>query len=124
VVNPSHAIPGVSLGDESRIPWLGLTTFLGLVFLGGQLFLWSRLAAHGFHMDSGANSSFVYFLTGLHALHVSGGMLVLLFADVTSILRRPVESRRIMVDVTAWYWHVMTGLWLCIVVMLGVVVSR
>ena len=29
-------------------------------------------------------------------------------------LHRPVETRRIVVDITSWYWHCMTGLWIYI----------
>jgi len=31
---------------------------------------------------------------------------------MTSLLRRPPETRRIVVDVTAWYWHFMAVLWI------------
>jgi len=111
---PVQSIPGISLGDERHIPWLGLTTVLGFAFLAGQLFLWNLLASRGFHLDTGPSSSFVYFLSGMHAIHLAGGALALVFADVATLLHRPVESRRIVVDITAWYWHCMTGLWLYI----------
>lgn len=114
---PIRSIPGVSLGDERHLPWLGLTTLLGCGFLGGQLFLWNQLGSRGFHLNTGPSSSFVYFLTGMHAIHLAGGALALLFADVSTLLHRPVESRRIVVDITAWYWHFMTGLWLYILVL-------
>ena len=56
---------------------------------------------------------------GMHALHLAGGALVLLYADVATILHRPVESRRIVIDVTTWYWHCMTGIWICILALLS-----
>jgi len=112
---PVKSIPGISLGEERHFPWLGLTTVLGCTFLGGQLFLWRQLSSHGFHLNTGPSSSFVYFLTGMHAIHLAGGGLAVLFADVATLLHRPVESRRIVVDITAWYWHCMTGLWIYII---------
>ncbi len=114
---PVKSIPGVSLGDERTIPWLGLTTLLGLVFLAGQLFAWNQLSARGFHLLGGTSSSFVYILTAMHGIHLAGGILALLFADVASALHKPVEGRRIVVDITAWYWHFMTGLWIYILVL-------
>ena len=117
---PVRSIPGVSLGDERNIPWLGLTTVLGATFLAGQLFVWGQLRSRGFHLGTDPSSSFVYFLTGMHAVHLAGGALVLLFADVATLLHRPVESRRILIDITAWYWHFMAGLWLYILVLLSV----
>jgi cytochrome c oxidase subunit 3 len=116
---PVKSIPGISLGDERHIPWLGLTTLLGAMFLGGQLSVWSRLGARGFHIGTGPSSSFVYFLTGMHALHLAGGGLALLYADVATLLHHPVESRRIVIDITTWYWHSMTGIWIYILVLLS-----
>ncbi|MFZ0687465.1 MAG: cytochrome c oxidase subunit 3 [Terriglobales bacterium] len=114
---PVQLIPGISLGDERRFPWLALTTLLGLLFLGGQLFAWSKLSAQGFHLAGGTSSSFVYMLTAMHGLHLAGGVMALLFANVAAILSRPAETRRIVIDITSWYWHCMTGLWIYILVL-------
>ena len=114
---PVKSIPGVSLGDESHIPWLGLTTLLGVVFLGGQLFVWRQLSAGGFHLLGGTSSSFVYILTAMHGIHLAGGIFALAFANIAAMMDRPVESRRIIVDITAWYWHFMTALWIYILVL-------
>jgi cytochrome c oxidase subunit 3 len=114
---PVQSIPGISLGDERHFPWLGVTTVLGLLFLGGQLFVWSKLSAGGFHLVGGTSSSFVYILTAMHGLHLAGGVLALLFANFAAALRRPVETRRIVVDITSWYWHCMTGLWIYILIL-------
>ena len=111
---PVKSIPGVSLGNERSIPWLGLTTFLGFLFLAGQLFAWQQLSVHGFHLLGGTSSSFIYVLTAMHGIHLAGGILALTYANVAGILGRPVESRRIVVDITAWYWHFMTALWIYI----------
>jgi cytochrome c oxidase subunit 3 len=114
---PVQSMPGISLGDERRFPWLALTAVLGLLFLAGQLFVWSKLSSGGFHLTGGTSSSFVYILTAMHGLHLAGGVLALVFANVASALHRPVETRRIVVDVTSWYWHCMTGLWIYILVL-------
>jgi len=65
-----------------------------------------------------ASSSFVYLLTAAHGVHLAGGVIVLLYAVIVSLLRKPVEARRIVVDVTAWYWHFMFVLWVGIVALL------
>jgi hypothetical protein len=74
---PVKSIPGVSLGDERHLPWLGLTTVLGAMFLAEQLLVWNRLGTRGFHLGTDPGSSFVYFLTGMHGLHLAGGALSL-----------------------------------------------
>jgi len=50
----------------------------------------------------------------MHAIHLAGGIMALLFAAATSLLHKPVEGRRIVVDITAWYWHFMALLWIYI----------
>lgn len=111
---PIKTIPGVSLGDERSYPWLGFTTLLGMLFLAGQLLAWKQFSAGGFHMLGGTSSSFIYMLTAMHGLHLAAGTLALGCANVATLRNRPVESRRILVDVTAWYWHCMTALWIYI----------
>jgi len=111
---PVESIPGVSLGDERSFPWLGVTLVMGLGFLAGQWLAWRELAARGFYLATSASSSFVYLLTGMHAIHLAGGILALLYASATALLHKPVEARRIVVDITAWYWHFMALLWIYI----------
>jgi cytochrome c oxidase subunit 3 len=116
---PLHSMPGISLGEEKKLPWLGVTVLLGFGFLVGQWLAWSELKARGFFVDTNPNSSFVYLLTAAHAVHLAGGIIALLWATVTSLLNRPIEGRRIVVDVTAWYWHFMAVLWVYVFALLG-----
>jgi len=116
---PVKSIPGVSLGDERSLPWLGITVLLGFGFLVGQWLAWGELHNRGFFVDTNPSSSFAFLLTVAHALHLAGGMIALMWAATTSLLHRPVESRRIVVDITAWYWHFMAVLWLYIFALLG-----
>jgi cytochrome c oxidase subunit III len=109
---PVRSIPGISLGDEGRFPWLGLTVLLGLGFLIGQWLAWGELKARGFFVNTNPNSSFVYLLTAAHAVHLTGGVIALLWAGYTSLRHKPVEAQRIAIDVTAWYWHFMAVLWI------------
>ncbi|MGA8763095.1 MAG: cytochrome c oxidase subunit 3 [Candidatus Sulfotelmatobacter sp.] len=114
---PVKSIPGVSLCDERAFPWLGVTLVLGLGFLVGQWLAWKELENGGFFVATNPNSSFVYLLTGTHAVHLAGGIIALLWAAIAS-LRRPLESRRIVIDVAAWYWHFMALLWLYVFALL------
>ncbi len=112
------SVQGVSSSDQIGIPWLPMTLALGLLFLFGQWAAWRQLAASGFYVATTPSSSFVYLLTGTHAIHLMGGVLALLAAGVASLLRRSVTTRSIVVDVTAWYWHFMAGLWIYILCLL------
>lgn len=111
-LSQAAAIPGVSLGHESKGPWLALSIALGLLFLTGQWVVWRELAASGFYVSTNPSSSFVYLLTGMHGIHLLGGVFALLVAGAASVLRWPWESRFVVLDVTGWYWHFMAVLWI------------
>jgi len=118
---PVRSIPGVSLGEERNFPWLGVTVVLGFGFLIGQWIAWGELKGREFFVNTNPNSSFVYLLTAAHAGQMAGGVLALLWAGATSLLHRPIEGRRIVVDVTAWYWHFMAVLWIYVFALLALV---
>jgi|SRR5579863_2320392 cytochrome c oxidase subunit 3 len=117
---PVKSIPGISLGEEKDFPWLWLTTGLGFCFLAGQWMAWGRLNDRGFYIDTNPSSSFAFLLTVAHAIHLCGGMLALVWAASASLLHKPLESRRIVVDITAWYWHFMGALWVYIFALLAI----
>jgi cytochrome c oxidase subunit III len=100
--------------NESRISWLALTIVLGLGFLAGQLIVWRELAATGFYLSTTPSSSFLYLLTGMHGLHLLGGLVALLVAGTASLLRKQAATQLVLVDVTGWYWHFMAVLWIYI----------
>lgn len=110
----SKAGPAVSPADQTKMPWLAMTLVLGLLFLFGQWSAWQQLAAHGFYVSTTPSSSFVYLLTGTHAVHLMGGVLALVLASIAALFRSSAARRSIVVDVTAWYWHFMALLWVYI----------
>ena len=112
------SVPGVSMHAKEGVSWLALTVVLGLSFLAGQWMAWRELAASGFYVASSPSSSFVYLLTGMHGVHLFGGVVALLTAGAASLLRRPADSQAIAVDVTGWYWHFMAFLWVYILCLL------
>ena len=112
------SIPGVTVEAKDDTSWLALTMVLGLSFLTGQWMAWRELAANGFYVASSPSSSFVYLLTGMHGIHLFGGVVALLSAGFASLLRRSAGSQSILVDVTGWYWHFMALLWVYILCLL------
>jgi cytochrome c oxidase subunit III len=112
------SIPGVSVDAKGEMSWLALTVVLGISFLAGQWMAWRELAANGFYVASSPSSSFVYLLTGMHGVHLFGGVVALLSAGFASLLRRSADSQTILVDVTGWYWHFMAVLWVYILCLL------
>jgi cytochrome c oxidase subunit 3 len=112
------SVPGVAPVTPSAVPWLPITLVLGLGFLAGQWMAWSQLARQGIFISSNPSSSFIYLLTGAHAVHLAGGVLALAYAAATAVLSRAGERRRMVVDVTSWYWHFMAVLWIYIFALL------
>ncbi|HEX8879261.1 MAG TPA: cytochrome c oxidase subunit 3 [Candidatus Acidoferrum sp.] len=108
----------VAVSAAGKMPWLTMTIALGLLFLLGQWMAWKQLARSGFYVATTPSSSFVYLLTGAHAVHLMGGVLALLVAGLFVLLRRPVTTRSIVVDVAGWYWHFMAALWVYILCLL------
>ena len=113
--------------------WLGLTLLMGVVFLGGQLAAWRQLAGEGVYLSTNPHSSFFYLLTGLHGLHILGGIAAVVY--ILSMFRDNPEDlieagagshrglairqrQQRWVDVTALYWHFLGGLWVYLLALL------
>ena len=111
---PISRIPGIRVDYNHALPWVWTTIVLGFGFLAGQLYAWRVLEQYNLGFATNAASSFFFILTGVHAVHLIGGILALLYAGITQWLHKPPERRRIVLDVTAWYWHFMGALWLYI----------
>jgi len=118
VLEPVRSIAGITLDREHGIPWLAITIAFGLIFLLGQWAAWRALQDRGFHMSTSIPSPFFYILTGAHAIHLSGGLMVLLYAGGISRLHRNIEQRRIVIEIATWYWHFMGALWVYVFALL------
>jgi cytochrome c oxidase subunit III len=106
-------------GTETRLTvplrWMLATLGLGLLFVAGQYVAWLQLKAEGLYLATNPNSSFFYVFTGVHAIHVLGGLVGLIY--VMSKLRRSV-LRRSTFTAAAQYWHFMGLLWLYLLLLL------
>ena len=109
---PIEGIPGVTLGNERYLPWLEVTIILGFGFVAGQAVAWREMAARGYYLSTTPSSAFVYLATILHAIHVGAGLIALICAAGMAILKSSWDVRRIVVDISGWYWHFMGALWI------------
>ncbi len=114
VIVPASRIPGIIPIREDSRHWVFATVGLGFAFLAGQWRAWEWLRAKDLFTRSGAASSFVFLLTGAHAVHLLGGLLVLLYASFVPGRKDAIYRRSITIDVTSWYWHFMGLLWVYI----------
>jgi cytochrome c oxidase subunit III len=111
---PLAGIPGIKPEPQRSLPWLTITLILGNGFLVGQALAWMALQQRGVFLVSNPSSSFFYLLTGAHAIHLTVGILALLYAALTHLFSRRLELKCLVVDVTSWYWHFMGVLWIYI----------
>lgn len=90
--------------------WLALTFALGALFDGMQLSDW---LGRPFAVSTNAFGSSFYVLTGVHGLHVAGGLVGMIFVG-----SRAYKSRRFgrhtvpAVEVLSYYWHFVDVVWI------------
>lgn len=95
-----------------------LTACFGLVFLVSKLLEWRAEIRQGFTFTSDGFSSFYYFLTALHFLHLLIGFGFL--AVVARELWDPARRSQELVETGATYWHTIDFLWVLIFALLYV----
>lgn len=97
---------------------ISMTTLLGIAFLVGQFIAWGDLVKANVYFVGNPSGSFVYVLSGLHGLHIVGGVVFLLFVLVATF-RYKVHSKNLaQIEMCATYWHFLDGLWLYLFVFL------
>ena len=83
-----------------------------LVFLAGQYAAWQQLSALGYFAASNPANAFFYLLTGLHGVHILGGLIVWGMATNKLIRGGQVDEVRAAVELCAIYWHFLLLVWL------------
>ncbi|MBI2960528.1 MAG: cytochrome c oxidase subunit 3 [Betaproteobacteria bacterium] len=92
---------------------LVLSGLFAFAFLAGQVLAWQQLHASGQFLASNAAAAFFYLLTGLHGLHLAGGLAV--WGRTTARIwriRARLEDVRLSIELCALYWHFLLAVWL------------
>ncbi len=98
--------------------WLTAGGALGLGFLIGQLAAWRQLVNAGVYLPSTLQSSFFYILTGIHGIHLLGGLAAMAYVLAKAMRNRLTAADHQPLKLCATYWHVMDGLWVYLFVLL------
>ncbi len=114
----------VDRGDwASARRWFTATTVFGAAFIASQMLAWLMLVKQGLYMSGNPYAGLFYILTGIHAVHVLGGMIalgtILLRSWVDTENEREVIYRRQLARSVGWYWHFMGILWIGLFLLLG-----
>ena len=99
-------------------PNLTAAGVLTLAFLAGQSIVWRQLSSAGYFIATNPADAFFYILTGLHGLHLAGGLWF--WARAAAPVWKGLESRplaevagvRLSVALCSVYWHYLLLVWL------------
>jgi cytochrome c oxidase subunit 3 len=84
-----------------------------IAFLAGQWLAWGQLQAAGFYAASNPANAFFYVLTGLHGLHLLGGLVVWGWTVARMSRGRTTPAAiALSVELCAVYWHYLLFIWL------------
>jgi cytochrome c oxidase subunit 3 len=87
---------------------MGATSVLGLLFIDGQIYEYLRLPMA---LDNNVFAGVFYMITGFHALHVVGGVLINLAVTLRAFGGLISPTRRLAVQCAELYWHFVVIAW-------------
>jgi len=113
IVFAEHALEKGHLG-RFKLWWL-VTICLGLEFLAATALEWRKLIWED-HLTISTNlfGTTFYSLVGLHASHVTVGMIFLLMVLGVTLLGFPIETQKRRVKFLSWYWHFVDAVWVIV----------
>ena len=108
-----HALEKNELG-RFKLWWL-VTILLGGYFLFATGVEWRRLIYED-HLTISTNlfGSTFYSLVGLHASHVTVGLIFLLIVLVVTMRGFPIQTQLRRVLFLSWYWHFVDAIWVVV----------
>ena len=94
--------------------WL-LTVILGALFLYGTGREWHRLIyERGLTISTNLFGTTYYSLVGLHAFHVTAGLIMLTIVLLLGLAGRVGPEQSARVDVLSLYWHFVDAVWVVV----------
>jgi cytochrome c oxidase subunit 3 len=94
--------------------YMGLTLLCGALFLVVKAFEYGEKFSHGLYPSTNNFLALYFTLTGLHAIHVIGGMIVngYLWGPGTRMWARDHERFTNRIEVAGIYWHFVDLVWI------------
>lgn len=94
--------------------WLLTTAFLGMSFVGGQVYEFTVFYREGLAISTNLFGTTFYVLTGFHGVHVTVGILMLLSLVGMSWAGRMPDDSAFPVEMVGLYWHFVDIVWIVI----------
>jgi cytochrome c oxidase subunit 3 len=98
-------------GNSTRIAIFAAFA-LAVLFLVGQILAWRELTADGYGLAGNPASSFFYVITGMHGVHIVGGLLALGRTMIRARSGAVTSGMSLGIELCAIYWHFMLVVWL------------
>jgi cytochrome c oxidase subunit 3 len=117
-----HLSGRAAASSNARMVKLGLLAtglFTG-AFILGQLIAWQQLIDAGYYLQSNPANAFFYLFTGLHGLHLLGGLWVWSYTTLRVLAGIEPEEIRLSIELCRTYWHYLLVVW---VVLFGLLLS-
>ena len=111
------ALAAIQRGDQRGLRvWLLATAFLGLSFIGGQVYEFTTFVDEGLKLSTSTFGSSFFVMTGFHGAHVTVGILMLLALVGFSWAGRlePASEGARRVELIGLYWHFVDIVWIVI----------
>jgi heme/copper-type cytochrome/quinol oxidase subunit 3 len=106
---------GLARGEAGRMPalrfWTGVTFLLGVSFLSFELWDWTHVP---FAISTHPYGTMYFTLTGIHALHVLAGLLVLAVLVGRSLQGAYASGNLDGARAMAYYWQFCDATWILI----------
>jgi cytochrome c oxidase subunit 3 len=91
---------------------LSCGAILAILFIILQISVWQFLSGMGYSVAANPANSYFFMLTGLHGLHLIGGLLALGRVVLSLRHEHDLQNRHAAIEACAVYWHYLLGLWL------------
>lgn len=97
-----------------------ITAILGILFLVAQVLGWSQLVTNSVYLVGNPSGSFVYVITGFHALHIISAVIFLLIVLNSVSKQRIYSGNMAQMEMCTTYWHFLGGLWVYLFIFLSI----
>lgn len=103
------------------------TLFLGSLFCIAQIMGWKKLIDSGMFLNSNVGVAYLYIISGIHFIHVVGGMIYLLILTVGVFIKSTDMVKSLLffsddfqltkLQLVTIYWHFVDALWILLFLM-------
>ena len=101
-----------------RIAFYGAGVF-AILFIAGQLITWNSLQSAGYFIVSNPANAFYYLMTGLHAIHLLGGLWVWSKSLIRLLSGGEPKDIKLSIELCTLYWHFLLIVWLVLFALLS-----